>query len=65
MIVCDCRNISDDEPNWEEKVMADNFKCGLCQMRLLMNEDEYEKSIEGIPDSLDALEQFLNKIEEK
>lgn len=62
MKVCDCRNIYDTEPDWESKVMADDFKCGLCQMRLISKDSDYNNIINEIPDSSDTLDDFLNNI---
>jgi hypothetical protein len=65
MKVCDCRNIYDTEPNWKSRVMADDFKCGLCQMRLLSHEDDDEENTDDIPDGSIVLEEFLKQANKK
>lgn len=61
MKVCDCRNIDDSDPQWKIKVMADDFKCGLCQMRLMSSEDDFENLSESIAEASDTINDFLKQ----
>ena len=60
--VCDCRNIYDSDANWKEKVMADDFKCGLCQMRLIHNDTGEDENLADIPSAESVLNDYLNHI---
>lgn len=64
MIICTCRNISDEEEGWRDKIMKDDFKCGMCQMRILLEEEELE-DIDSIEVSGNTLEEYLKSIEDE
>jgi len=50
MIVCICRNIKSSEYSSEEeikqRIMQDDFVCGLCQLQYLVKETEETKDAE-------------------
>jgi len=59
MIVCDCRNISDEDPDWKEKVLAADFKCGQCQIRFLNTDDDIDDEV--FHDTSSLIDDFIKK----
>jgi len=59
MIICTCRNISDETPDWKEKIMRDDFKCGQCQFRLMNDGVENTTALDEVAEGTDLVSQFL------